>query len=137
MGEYAVNSNATERQIVGEVDIYKVYRLTRVQFPEGAGKVFMYPGFIKHLQKNHPGRFEMYYHLIPSIILEPDYIGQNPKELESIELYKRVNDVLLLAIKFDAKRGYLFLASFYELDNWKKKIKKRLRTGRIVPYSKA
>ncbi|WEG15064.1 hypothetical protein PU629_00335 [Pullulanibacillus sp. KACC 23026] len=71
---------------------------------------------------------------MPNIISNPDYVGQNPKEPSSIELYKFLTDHLLVAIKLDPS-GYLYLSSFYDLHNGSDKIKKRLRTGRIVPFS--
>ncbi|QGG46329.1 PBECR2 nuclease fold domain-containing protein [Heliorestis convoluta] len=118
-------------QIVGELDLEKVKSLVGVQFPEAT--VYIYPGAIKHIKKKHADIFETHYFFIPEIIVAPDYIGKNPKEPASIELYKRLNPTLLVAVKLSPK-GYLHLSSFYDLDNAEHKIQKRLRTGRIVPY---
>ena len=68
------------------------------------------------------------------MIANPDYGGQNPKEKETVELYKVVSDHVLLAIKTSPSTG-LFLGSFYILDNGIDKINKRLRVGRIHPFS--
>ncbi|KXH86914.1 hypothetical protein AU377_13730 [Sporosarcina sp. HYO08] len=95
----------------------------------------MPPGVLKHLKKRgHWGDFERYYHEIPRMIAEPDYAGQNPKEPNSVELYKILSDHVILPIKLNIETG-LFLSSFYTLDNGVEKIQKRLRTGRIYPFS--
>lgn len=62
-----------------------------------------------------------------------DYVGQNPKEPNSIELYKQIGYVLI-ADKLDPS-GYLYLSSMYELNNGEHKIKARLKSGRIVPFT--
>ncbi len=129
--EIIIDPDCKTRQIAGYIDNEKIYQLIGVWFH--TIEVEMYPGFIKHCKKKHPGIFEKYYQLIPEIIFNPDYIGKNPKETKSIEMYKRVDETLLLAIKLDP-HGYLYLSSFYELNNAEFKIQKRLRKGRIVPY---
>ncbi|MFJ7842210.1 hypothetical protein ACIQXG_22565 [Lysinibacillus sphaericus] len=73
-----------------------------------------------------------YYQDIPSIITNPDYAGQNPKEPDTIEIYKALSDSVILPIKLNTENG-LFLSSFYILDNGIDKIQKRLRSGRIHP----
>ena len=67
------------------------------------------------------------------ILREPDNIGKNSTEPNSIELYKQLGDHLLLAIKLDPT-GYLFVSSLYDLKNAPAKIQKRLASKRIVPY---
>lgn len=78
MGNYTVNINSTKRQIVGQLNIIAVKRLTGIEFTES--EVYMYPGAIKHVKRKHTGIIEQYGHLIPDIIHTPDYIGQNPKK---------------------------------------------------------
>ena len=68
------------------------------------------------------------------MISNPDYAGQNPKEAQSIELYKVMGDYILIAIKVHPSSG-LFLGSFYTLNNGENKIQKRLNIGRIHPFS--
>lgn len=94
----------------------------------------MFPGAIKHIKKRHPGILESFGHLIPEIIEFPDYVGQSPRHPNSVELIKVVSEHLLLAIKLDPS-GYLFVSSFYELNNGPYKIKKRLRSGRLVRFT--
>lgn len=95
----------------------------------------MPPGVLKHLKKQgHWNDFLKYHADIPAMIAKPDYAGQNPKEPDSIELYKVVSDHVLMAIKMNPANS-LFLGSFYELKNGAQKIQGRLVTGRIHPFS--
>ncbi|MGP3788619.1 MULTISPECIES: PBECR3 domain-containing polyvalent protein [Paenibacillus] len=129
---YSLNLNSHDIQVVGKLDIVKIKSLTGVDLPSDL--VQMYPGAIKHVQRNHPGIIEQYGHLIPSMIAHPDYVGQNPKEENSVELVKVIGPHLLLAIKLDPS-GYIFLSTFFELDNGAYKVQKRLKSGRLVPYN--
>lgn len=133
MSKYTVNPNATERQIVGQLDLAKINALLGVNFT-GTGEVWMYPGLKKHVMKAHAGIFEAYHQYLPDIIASPDYVGQNPKEPDSLELIKQITDTVLLAIKLDPS-GYLFVSTFFDLKNAPDKIRKRLATGRIKPYA--
>ncbi len=68
------------------------------------------------------------------MISNPDYAGQNPREPNSVELYKMVDEYVLIAIKLNPRTG-LFLGSFFKLDNGPQKIRKRLRSKRIYEFS--
>ncbi|GAB4074727.1 hypothetical protein GCM10028778_22300 [Barrientosiimonas marina] len=132
MTEIHIDPYATASQLVGKVPevIMKHYEI-----PCSSYNVYMTPGFLKHLKKrNHWDIFMTYYQEIPSMIANPDYVGQNPKEPNSIELYKALGDFLLVPVKLNTS-SYLYLSSFYGLDNGASKIEKRLRTGRIRPFS--
>lgn len=131
MSKYVIDPASTTRQVVGVLPASVINGLLGTTLP--AVDVIMYSGFVKHVKRKHPGIFEQYSYLIPDIIESPDYVGQNPKEPGSVELYKAVGS-LLLAIKLDPS-GYLYLSSFYELQNGTHKIQKRLKSGRIVPYT--
>jgi hypothetical protein len=127
-----INPNATVTQLVGYVPeaVIKHYCINCSSY-----EVFMPPGVLKHLQKRgHWADFLKYHADIPHMISNPDYAGQNPKEPDSIELYKVMSDHVLLAIKMNPSTG-LFLGSFYTLDNGAKKIQARLGTRRIHPFS--
>lgn len=127
-----INPHATVTQIVGHVPaaVVNYYSIQCTGY-----EVYMPPGVLKHLQKRgHWNDFLQYYQDIPHIIANPDYAGQNPKEPGTIELYKIMSDHVLLAIKMNPTTG-LFLGSFYTLDNGANKIQKRLRVGRIFPFS--
>lgn len=127
-----VNPYAIEAQIVGEIPepLIRYYRLQCSDY-----NVYMPPGVLKHLKKrNHWNDFLTYHTDIPNMIANPDYCGQNPKEANTIELYKVINDHIILPIKLNTDTG-LFLSSFYILDNGPDKIHKRLRSNRIYPFS--
>lgn len=127
-----IDPHATVTQIVGHVPSVVV---NYYSIPCTGYEVYMPPGVLKHLQRRgHWDDFLQYYPDIPHIISTPDYAGQNPKEPGTIELYKIMSDHVLLAIKMNPNTG-LFLGSFYTLDNGASKIQKRLRTGRIFPFS--
>ncbi|NRD77813.1 plasmid-related protein [Bacillus sp. BRMEA1] len=126
-----INPYSTDTQLVGYVPeaVVKYYCINCSSY-----EVYMPPGVLKHLKKRgHWNDFLKYHTDIPNMIANPDYAGQNPKEPDSIELYKVVDDHVLIAIKTNPANG-LFLGSFYSLDQGKKKIQGRLRTGRIHPF---
>lgn len=126
------NQSATVNQpiVVGTLPqvIVDTYNLTCT-----SSDVKMFPGFVKHVQKRHPGIYEAYSSHIKDIIEQPDYVGQNPKESNSVELVKILNDHMLIAIKLDPS-GYLFLSTMFDLKNGPAKIQKRLNSGRLVAY---
>ena len=96
-------------------------------------EVKLFPGAIKHMMKRHPGIYETYGNFLQTIIEEPDFVGQNPKEPNSVELIKRLGEDLLIAVKLDPS-GYLFLSTMYELNNGEYKIANRLRSGRLKTF---
>ena len=98
-------------------------------------EVKMYPGAITHIKRRHPENLEKYFYRIPEIISNPDYVGKNPTEPNSVELIKEFDDHVLVAVKLDPS-GYIYLSSMYALNNGQHKIKSRLASGRIVPYQK-
>lgn len=132
MTDINIDPYSTTSQIAGKIPeaVVNYYEISCHSY-----EVYMTPGFLKHLKKrNHWDIFMSYYQDIPSMIANPDYVGQNPKEPNSIELYKTLNDFLLVPVKLNMS-SYLYLSSFYGLDNGANKIEKRLRTGRICPFS--
>jgi|SRR4051794_18591682 hypothetical protein len=127
-----INPNSIDTQLVGVIPecIINYYSIQCTSL-----EVYMPPGVLKHLKKKgHWNDFVTYHQDIPSMIATPDYAGQNPKEPNTVEIYKIVNDHVILPIKLNTDSG-LFLSSFYILDNGADKIKKRLRAGRIHPFS--
>ena len=131
MSDIIINPFASKSQLVGVLpEVLMLHYNLSCESPE----VLMPPGVLKHLKKRgHWDAFLQYYQDIPSIIASPDYAGQNSKEPDSVELYKVLDDHILIAIKMNPQKS-LFLGSFYELDNAEKKISGRLRTHRIYPF---
>jgi hypothetical protein len=130
--QITINPYATDTQLVG---IIPECIITYYSIQCASLEVYMPPGVLKHLKRRgHWNDFLTYHQDIPDMIANPDYAGQNPKEPNTVEIYKVVNDHVLLPIKLNTANG-LFLSSFYILDNGADKIQKRLRVGRIHPFS--
>ncbi len=92
-------------------------------------EIYCSEGLYEHMLKRKHLSCIKYIEHIPAIIREPDYVGSNPKEPESIELVKKFNNNVLLAIKLDKKMNYLYVASLYEIAQ--SKIDRRLFSNRL------
>lgn len=125
MSEIIIDPNATTSQLVGVVpeSIIKYFSIKCHSY-----EVHMPPGVLKHLRKRgHWVDFLTHYKDIPTMISCPDYAGQNPKEPNSIELYKVMGDYILIAIKLNPSSG-LFMGSFYKLDDGFNKVQRQSST---------
>ncbi|MDD6219569.1 MAG: PBECR2 nuclease fold domain-containing protein [Clostridia bacterium] len=96
-------------------------------------KIFASDGLKIHIAKRHPG-YEKYLNSLADIIKSPDYIGVNPTEPNSIELIKRLDENIQIAIKLDIDKNYLYVASLYDISE--SKIERRLQSGRLKIFSK-
>ncbi|WP_326907874.1 PBECR3 domain-containing polyvalent protein [Sedimentibacter sp. MB31-C6] len=74
-----------------------------------------------------------YIDIISDILEEPDYIGISPNEVNSIEIIKRYDDIILLGIKLDMEENYFYISTIYDIQ--KSKISRRLYSGRIVEFN--
>lgn len=88
-------------------------------------------GLLLHIQKRHPDCVDKLPY-IPLIIAEPDYIGRNPREENSIELVKCMGNNLMVCVKLDIKRDYFYVASLFEISD--AKLQSRLKSGRISKF---
>jgi len=99
------------------------------------GEVYAAPGLIKHIQK-HTDKFSEailndLFGTMKSILSTPDYVGCDPKqEGTSLELIKKIDDSILIALQFDITEKYIFVASLYPVTE--AKIHNRLYSKRIV-----
>ena len=84
-----------------------------------------------HIKKHHPGLVAKM-GLIPQIIAQPDYVGVNPREPNSIELVRDFGQNLKVCVKLDRKEGYLFVASFYDMTQ--AKLTRHIQGGRLKRY---
>ncbi len=89
-------------------------------------------GLAKHISKRHPNQIQ-YLNDIQDILNNPDYIGINSKEPNSIELIKVYSDNILIAIKLDCNNNYYYIASLYNVST--SKINNRLNSGRLKNFS--
>lgn len=72
----AFDKNSIDPLLVGELNIKKINVLVGIVF--SVSEVYIYPGAIKHIKREHAGIWEQYGHLLPTIIEKPDYVGKNP-----------------------------------------------------------
>lgn len=102
-------------------------------------KIYKSIGLKTHIERRHPDCLE-YLDLIPDIIENPDIVGINPREAphQSIELIKQYDSNIMIGIKLDLKKNYLYVATLHELSEYKinKRINKRLYSGRLKKIDK-
>ena len=95
------------------------------------GNIYQSAGLSVHVIKRHP-ECAADIGIIPQIIAEPDYIGHSPTEPQSIELVKRLQNNMMVCIKLDVKKNYLYVASLFSISE--AKIQNRLNSGRPVKF---
>lgn len=119
-----------------EVGFYKekFNELTGAAFP--IGKIYCSRGLSRHLIARKHGKYLKYLDRLDEIIDTPDYVGHNPNESDdfSIELIKRLEDIVLIGLKFDKKENYIYVSTIYGVQE--SKISRRLNSGRIKEFSK-
>lgn len=93
--------------------------------------IYISNGLDKHIQRRHPNCTQ-YIDKIPLIISEPDYIGKNPKEPNSIELVKVFDNNIQIGIKLDTNKNYLYVATLFDIND--SKIQRRLNSGRLKNF---
>lgn len=93
--------------------------------------IYRSKGLPAHMLKSKHFKALKYIDYIPEIIVSPDYIGINPNEdgEDSIELIKRYKDNILVGIKLDREKEYLYVSTMYDIQE--SKISRRLFSGRI------
>lgn len=92
------------------------------------GPILQSSGLTVHVQKHHPNEVANIA-LIPQIIANPDYVGRNPKEPDSVELVKVIGANVMVCVKLDSKNDYHYVASVYEISN--AKLQNRIQSGRL------
>ena len=98
------------------------------------GPIYQSYGLKSHILKRHPNELDNLDH-VPSIILDPDYIGKHPTEPDSIELVKVLSGNVMVCIKLDQKEHYLFVASVFEISEGK--LQNRINSGRLKIVDKS
>lgn len=106
-------------------------KLTGQELP--CGPIYQSVGLRVHIMKRHPDEIDNI-GLVPAIISQPDYIGKNPNEPNSIELVKALGANVMVCIKLDVNDGYLFVASVFEISE--SKLRRRLNSGRLKVVDK-
>lgn len=97
--------------------------------------IYRSKGLPTHMVKSKHFKALKYIDYIPDIISFPDYIGVNPNESEStsIELIKRYKDNILIGIKLDKEKDYLYVSTMHDVQE--SKINRRLHSGRIKEFT--
>lgn len=95
------------------------------------GPIYQSSGLQKHVKKHQKEKATIMSD-IPTVIQQPDYIGCNPKEPDSIELVKKFGENVMVCVKLDSKNGYLYVASVYTVSE--SKLNNRLNSGRLKKY---
>lgn len=98
------------------------------------GNVFQSEGLLKHIAKRHPHCLQ-YIDQITEILDNPDYVGKNPAETDSVEFVKCYEDNILVAVKLDIRQNYLYVASLYDIKQ--SKLERRVNSGRLICLDKS
>lgn len=123
--------NINNYTIVGVLQ-EKITRLLKVNLPND--NIYMAPGVRKHVKKRHEHCLK-YLEFISDIVDNPDYVGINPSEPNSIELVKIFDDNILVSINLSTatEMNYLYVSSLYDISNGK--LKNRINSGRLREIS--
>ena len=96
-------------------------------------EIYCSKGLPTHLFKRNHSDCIKHIDDIPDIISNPDYIGVNPNEPNSIELIKKYEENILIGIKVDVNGDYLYVATMYVIQD--AKLDRRLYSGRIKQFA--
>lgn len=96
-------------------------------------RIVLYPGGIKHMKRRHYRAYKYYFRKIPDIIQDPDYVGLSLSEERCIELVKKYDEYVLVAIKWDDS-GRLFVSSMYMMDD--NRVENRVLYGKLFSVPK-
>lgn len=97
-------------------------------------KIYRSKGLPSHMIKRKHYDAIKYIDNVSDIILNPTYIGINPKEDDtSIELVKEYKHNIAIGIKLDNSNGYYYVATMYVIQD--KKLHNRLFSKRLIPFS--
>lgn len=92
--------------------------------------VYISTGLKAHMIKRKHFKCLKYLESMSDIINNPDYIGINPNEKsDSIELVKRYDDNVLVGIKIDPYKDYLYIATMHDIQD--SKLSRRVHSGRL------
>lgn len=90
--------------------------------------IYMSDGLKKHIKAKHKECLA-YIEKIEDIIKNPDYVGKNPTEPQSMELVKVYENNIQIGIKLDTSNDYLYVATLFDIKQ--SKIERRLYSGRL------
>lgn len=95
--------------------------------------IYMSKGLPSHMIKRKHFKCLKYIDNISEIIANPDYLGINPNEQgSSIELIKKYADNVMIGIKIDTDKNYLYISTMHDIQE--SKIHRRLHSGRLKKF---
>lgn len=117
-----------------EVGMYQeeFNKILNIDLPIGI--IYQSKGLPTHMVKRKHFKCLKYIDKISDIIKNPDYIGINPSEDNSIELIKRFENNVLIGIKLDTDENYLYVSTMHDVQE--SKIERRLHGGRLKKFNK-
>lgn len=107
-------------------------KILNIELPIGA--IYQSKGLPTHMVKRKHYKCLKYIDNISEIIENPDYIGINPNESNSIELIKKLKDNVLVGIKLDPDENYFYISTMHDVQE--SKIERRLHSGRLKKFIK-
>ena len=97
-------------------------------------EIYRSDGLKTHMKKRQHFKALKYIDNLSEIINSPDYIGVNPNEKgKSLELIKLYKDNVMIGIKYDEEKNYLYVSTMIDIQQ--NKIERRLHSGRIKSFS--
>ena len=91
-------------------------------------------GLEAHMRNHHHENCIPYIDMLTDMILNPDFIGINPKEKgTSFEVVKMLDENILVGVKFDVSGDYYYVPTIYEIQP--SKMKRRVHSQRLKPVS--
>ncbi|WP_315077184.1 PBECR2 nuclease fold domain-containing protein [uncultured Clostridium sp.] len=119
---------------VGNLNISLIEELIEYDFPSS---VYISSRVINHIIKKHGKQFTktVKNHIIKimeEIIRCPDYIGIDPLRSNSgaLELVKKIDSNILLALEYDEEGQYIYVATMYPITE--SRMISRLNSGRLI-----
>ena len=95
--------------------------------------IYRSKGLPAHLIKRKHYVALKYIDYLPDIISNPDYIGIDPQEPDSIEFVKTYKDNIWVGIKVNKDEEHYYVSTMYDVQP--SKISRRLHSGRIKNIS--
>lgn len=125
-----MNYDINSYSIVGVLQ-EKVNSILNITLP--TDNIYMAPGLIKHVKKKHNDCLK-YLDDITDIITNPDYIGVNPSEPNSVEVVKIYDEIILVSVNLSmgTEQQYLFVSSLYHISDGK--LQNRINNGRLKKF---
>lgn len=119
---------------IGNLNISLIEELIEYDFPSS---VYISSRVINHVIKKHGKQFTKrvknnIIKIMEEIIKDPDYIGIDPLRINrgAIELVKKIDSNILIALEYDEEGQYIYVSTMYPLTE--SKVISRINSGRLI-----